>query len=91
MSNYFYNKYNADQQSALLNKEKAGDLADRVSQFGSVDSFDDAIKLADKIIPTVNELTSFNSGNAKCTVFRTQKQLRVTLETSDDFVCYDFS
>ena len=64
MSNYYYNKYNADQQSALLNKEKASDLADRVSQFGSVDSFDDAIKLADKIIPTENELTSFNY-NAK--------------------------
>ena len=91
MSNYFYNKYNADQQYVLENNEKASDLANRISQFGSVGSFDDAIKLADKIIPTVNELTNINSGNAKCTVFRTKKQLRITLETSDDFICYDFS
>ena len=91
VSNFFYNRYSSEQQTVLDNNDKASDLTNRVEQFKEVSSLKDAFLLADKIMPTTNELTKFNSGDAECTVVRKSNQLRITLETKSDFICYDFS
>lgn len=88
---FFYQNYTESIKIAIENKEKADNLAQRINMFKNVSTYNDAIKLANEIMPTTNEITTFLSGSAKCTVVKKTNLLRITYETNDDFICYDFS
>ena len=91
MDIYQYNQYLSAQQSAVSNKEKSEELKNRMKEFMSVVTLEDAKKLASKIVPTSQEITVFYSGDAKCTVVNRADLLRITLETKEDYICYDFT
>lgn len=88
---FFYQQYTENMKTVSENKEKVDDLAKRVNMFKDIATYEDAIKMADEIMPTKSEITSFSSGGAKCTVVKKYNLLRITYETNEDFICYDFS
>ncbi len=90
MDAYQYNQYLAAQTSSITDKQKADELKQRMAHFTNIATLKDAQKLAKEIMPTNQEITTFYSGSAKCTIVNRKDLLRITIETSDDFVCYDF-
>ena len=91
MDIYQYNQYLAAQRSAMSDKEKSNELKDRMKEFTTVVTLEDAKQLANKIVPTSQELTVFYSGDAKCTVVNKSDLLRITVETKEEYICYDFT
>ena len=91
MSNSFlYQQYSENTKMVNNYKDNVDDLEHRVNKFKGISSYEDAIKLANEIMPTNREITSFSSGNAKCTVVKKYNLLRITYESLNDFICYDF-
>ena len=91
MEFYQYNQYQIAQQQELEDKEKANQLKTRLLPFADVDNLSDAQKLAEKILPVNQTCTSFYVGNAKCLIINKADMLRISFDSSDEFICYDFS
>ena len=86
-----YQYYALAQKLDLEDSVKANGLKERLRPFASVQTLKEAHELAEKIIPTKWPFMSFYVGNAKCSVLNKPDAFRVCVETSDEFICYDFS
>ncbi len=91
MDFYQYNQYTMAQQMALDNERKTRELKERLSQFANIATLVEAKNLAKTILPTKQEITSFYSGNAKCIVINKDDMIRISFDTPEEFICYDFS
>ena len=86
-------KYNAVIQEASIIKakeEKYLHIKERLSKFDDIVTLEDALHLAKQILPTAMEISSFQVGNATCTVVKRSDMIRISLETEREFICYDF-
>lgn len=86
-----YNQYSIAQQQSMQDKEKAEELKARLLPFANVKSLAEAQELAKEILPTKQDYTSFYVGNAKCSVVNIPDLFRISIDTADEFICYDFS
>ena len=91
MDNFFYNNYNSAQVTAIEDKEKADAFLKRIEPFKTVNNIDDARALAEKILPTKQDVTSFLIGNLKCIVVNKPSTFRITVDMPEEYICYDFS
>lgn len=90
--NYFeYNQYIGFQKEEAENKEKYKNLLARLDVFKDVKTLSEAQELASKHFPTNQEITRFYVGNAKCVVVNKPELLRISVDSSEEFICYDFS
>ena len=90
--NYFeYKQYIGLQKEEAENKEKYKNLLTRLEVFKNAKSLSEAQELASKHFPTKQEITRFYVGNAKCVVINKSEQLRICVDSSEEFICYDFS
>ena len=78
-------------QIELENNEKIRAFKERIIPFENISSLKEAKALATKLIPTANETNTFYIGNAKCVVINRTNLLRISLDTTKEFICYDFS
>ena len=86
-----YCNYAIAQQQELQDTKKANELKERVRPFAEIETLEDAHQLAKKVIPTQWPYMSFYVGNAKCSVINKPDSFRISIETADEFICYDFS
>ena len=91
MNLFEYERYAIAQKQALEDKKKADNLKRRLEPFNNIESLEKAKELAKEILPTAEEYTQFYAGNAKCSVLNAQDVFRITFDTADEFICYDFS
>lgn len=91
MEFYQYNQYAIAKAQDIQDKEKADELKVRLLPFASVETLADAQKLAKEILPTSQAYTSFYVGKAKCSVVNKPDSFRISVDTADEFICYDFS
>lgn len=73
------------------NFEKYKTFIERVSEFKNVLTLQEAKMLANKILPTSQELSRFTVGNAKCVILNTKDKLRISIDSAEEFISYDFS
>jgi len=90
MDNFQYRQYAEIQNFEVDKQKKFDDFMTRIEPFNEVYTLEDAKTLASKIVPTSQELTTFFVGNAKCTVVNKEDNFRLSIDTADEFICYDF-
>ena len=86
-----YRNYALALQLDYQDTQKAKELKERVRPFAEVQTLKEAQELAQRVIPTKWPYMSFYVGNAKCSVINKPDAFRISIETSDEFICYDFS
>ena len=86
-----YNQMEIMSNIEKQNAEKYKNFIERVSEFQNITTLEDAHELAKKILPTNQELSRFNVGNAKCVVLNTKDKLRISIDSEKEFISYDFS
>ena len=85
--------YTAQQFRAQVkhdNQEKTDVLKDRLQQFLSVATKDEAKELAKKILPTNSEISTFWAGDAKCIVVNKEDLFRITVISEKEVLSYNF-
>lgn len=94
-NNPFFNP-NIVQYNAILNQEiqkanKIKDFKERIAAFENITTIEEAKALATKILPTANEINRFYISDAKCVVINRDDLLRISIDTNEEFICYNFS
>lgn len=84
------NQMEAMRMIELQNKAKYENFKKRLEEFAKISTLEEAKNLAKKILPTANEFCVFRIGNAKCTIINKKENFRICLDTSDEFISYDF-
>ena len=72
------------------NKDKVEKFKQRLEEFKKVSTLDAAKTLAVRVMPVQSGRTVFRIGDAKCTVINTDKMLKITLKTQDEYINYKF-
>lgn len=88
--NASYNQYEIQQKFDSNKSEKLNEFKERLKQFEKIDTLEEAIQLAQKILPVRNEITRFNVGDSKCTIINRKNNFRISLDTAEEFISYDF-
>ncbi len=83
--------YEAMVQLEKQKKEKLDGFKERIKPFKMISTLKDAKELADKILPTSNEINRFYIGDAKCTIVNRSDMLRICVDSYDEYICYDFT
>ena len=86
-----YNQYDAIQQIERQNLEKYEKFKARIKQFEDVTTIEEAKQLASKILPIEGNRCSFRVGNAKCVIINTNDLFRISVDTVEEFISYDFA
>lgn len=86
-----YGQMNAVLQIEIQNKEKYEKFKSRLAAFQEVSTLEEAKELAQKILPVAKEVNRFRVGNAKCTVILKKDMLRISVDTPEEFISYDFA
>lgn len=89
-SEYIYNQYDAQRQIEQANKEKFLKFKQRIQQFNNITTLEEAKELAAKILPTAKEINRFNIGSAKCVIINKPDNFRISLDSIDEFISFDF-
>ena len=85
-----YNQIDAIRQIEMQNIEKCEKFKERVKQFETISTLQEAKDLALKILPVAKDVSSFRVGSAKCTVVNRDDMFRICVDTAEEFICYDF-
>lgn len=86
-----YNQYEAIQQIEKQNIEKYQKFRTRIQQFDNVTTLDAAKELAKDILRISDKDCAFRVGNAKCVVISNEDLFRISVDTPEEFICYDFA
>ena len=86
-----YNQYTVLQDIEKQNAEKYEKFKARIKQFDEITTLEDAKKLSEKILPITGDKSSFRVGNAKCTIINNDELFRICVDTSEEFICYNFA
>lgn len=86
-----YNQMDLMNQLEKQNAEKYKNFLKRISEFKNITTLEEARELAKKILPTSQELSRFFVGNAKCVILNTKDKLRISVDSAEEFISYDFS
>lgn len=87
---YAMQQFAIEQQVENQNRAKVENLKNRLSKFESVESLSEARDLVKKTLPVANEINRFRVGNAKCIVINKEDLIRISVDTDDEYLCYDF-
>lgn len=90
MNNFIYNLYTYQSKSAHEDEERIKDFLHRIEPFKNAHSISEAKELAEKILPSKDESTSFYIGNLKCTVYNRKNHFKLSIDTPEQFVSYNF-
>lgn len=71
-------------------QEKYNEFKKRIEAFNTIETIEEAKELSEKILPVSNEKTTFRVGNGKCTIINRDTLFRISLNSQDEFISYDF-
>ena len=71
--------------------EKVNNFKERLKSFEEVKSLEEAKALAAKIMPVSGEFNKFSIGDAKCTIINKKDLFRISVDSEQEFIVYDFS
>ena len=71
-------------------KEKYEQLKERISQFANINTLEEAKKLSEKILPVAQEINKFNVGTGCCVVINKPDLFRISLDSENEFISYNF-
>jgi len=71
-------------------KEEYNELCSNFRKFEDIQTLDEAKSLCKELFDLKQEIITFVIGNAKCVVINKVNSFRISLDTVDSFVCYDF-
>lgn len=83
-------QYQFEVDTSFDNVKKYNEFKDRITKFEEIKTLDEAKSLASEILPVANEINVFNIGSAKCYVINREDNLRITLDSINEFISYDF-
>ena len=86
------NYYQFEIKNKLENsqEQKLKEFKERLNQFGAIETLEEAKELSKKILPVNSEFTRFNIGGATCFIINNDDLFRVSLDSKDEFICFDF-
>ena len=84
-------QYQANLKQEVQKTDKLKEFMKRVEPFKTVSSFDEAKDLAKRILPTANEVNRFYVGDTTCIIVNREDLLRISIDTAEEFICYDFA
>ena len=85
-----YNKNEAILNIEKQNKDKLNNLKQRIEKFKDIETLEEAKIILAENFRVENELEIFNIASSKCTIVNRNDFLRISLDTPDEFVSYDF-
>lgn len=90
MNNYAYDEFKL--KIELQNKEKSERFKERIAEFANVSTLEEAKELAKQILRlTDKDIYEFNIGNSTCVVVNKDDMFRISLNSRDEFISYDFA
>ena len=92
-SNIDWLSYNATKSEAEIskeNEEKLLQFKERIKCFENIVTLEEAQEMSRKILPVAQEYSQFRVGNAQCIIVNKADMLRISLDSNDEFICYDF-
>ena len=91
VANYNYNMAEAQSKLSGQNREKYEEFKERIAQFAKVDTIEEAKSLSAKILPVSQEINQFKVGLGTCTIINRSDLFRISLDSEEEFISYDFS
>lgn len=88
--NILLKQYDLSIENILINDSKYVEFKKRIKRFKDVQTLDEAKQLAIEILPVANEINMFSVGSGKCYVINREDNFRITLESANEFISYDF-
>ena len=73
------------------NEQKYSEFIKRISAFSEITTLEEAKSLAKKILPVKLETTRFRVGAAKCVVINKEDVFRISVDSPESFICYNFT
>jgi hypothetical protein len=70
--------------------EKYNQFRERILAFENISTLEEAKKLAKQILPVAQDINIFNVGHAQCTIVNRDDLFRISLDSDEEFLCYDF-
>ena len=92
-----YNPQMNYEQMEMMNKvqgqstEKVKEFKTRLESFNNVTTIEEAKELAKNIMPVSQEINHFRIGEAKCVIVNKPETFRISIDTAEEFISYDFS
>ena len=86
-----YTQYEAIQQIEKQNIEKYQKFKARIQQFENITTIAEAKELAKEVLRISDKDCSFKVGNARCVVISNENMFRISIDTPDEFISYDFA
>lgn len=86
-----FNQMEVMRKLEMQSKEKYDEFKKRIEKFEDVSTIEEAKELAKQILPVANEKNIFKVGNGKCTIVNTEDVFRICLDSSEEFIAYDFA
>ena len=78
-------------QEMLSQTDKIKEFKTRIEAFKDISTLEEAKTLAKKVLPVLNEVSHFRIGGARCVVVNKPDIFRISLDTGEEFISYDFS
>ena len=92
-----YNPQMNYEQMEMMNKvqnqstAKVKEFKTRLEAFNNVSTLDEAKELAKNIMPVSLDINHFRIGDAKCVIINKPDIFRISIDTAEEFISYDFS
>lgn len=87
---FYYRQYEEIKKTNQENDTKIIAFKDRLKHFDNVSTITEARELSKKVLPVKSEINTFDVGKAKCTVINKSNLFRITFESDEEIICYDF-
>ena len=91
VANYNYNMAEAQSKLSEQHQKKYEEFKERIAQFAKVDTIEEAKSLSAKILPVSQEINQFKVGLGTCTIINRSDLFRISLDSEEEFISYDFS
>lgn len=82
---------NFNNNETLRNQEKLNNFKTRLQAFEEISTLEEAQKLSKSILPVSQEVNHIRIGSAKCVIINRPGMFRISLDTENEFISYDFS
>ena len=83
-------QYSSSSNYEANKADRVKEFKERIQKFENVKSLAEAKELAQEIIPTVNEINRFYIDSAKCVIVNNDNMFRISFDTTEEFISYDF-
>ena len=70
--------------------EKINEFKNRLHNFDEITTLEEAKRIAKTVLPVSQEINHITIAGSKCTIINRPDLFRVSFNTPDEFICYNF-